>query len=35
MLMPELPGCVFLDLFAGSGQIGIEAVSSGAPHPGI
>lgn len=30
MLMPELPGCVFLDLFAGSGQIGIEAVSRGA-----
>ena len=30
MLMPGLPGCVFLDLFAGSGQIGIEAVSRGA-----
>lgn len=30
MLMPELPGSVFLDLFAGSGQIGIEAVSRGA-----
>lgn len=30
MLMPDIPGCVFLDLFAGSGQIGIEAVSRGA-----
>lgn len=30
MLMPYLPGCVFMDLFAGSGQIGIEAVSRGA-----
>lgn len=30
MLMPYLPGCVFLDLFAGSGQIGIEALSRGA-----
>ena len=30
MLMPELPGAVFVDLFAGSGQIGIEAVSRGA-----
>lgn len=30
MLMPELPGAVFLDLFAGSGQIGIEAISRGA-----
>jgi len=26
----ELPGCVFLDLFSGSGGIGIEALSRGA-----
>lgn len=30
MLQPSIPGCVFLDLFAGSGQIGLEAVSRGA-----
>ena len=30
MLMPDIPGCVFVDLFAGSGQIGIEALSRGA-----
>lgn len=30
MLAPKIPECVFLDLFAGSGQIGIEAVSRGA-----
>lgn len=30
MLNPELPGCMFLDLFAGSGQIGLEAISRGA-----
>lgn len=30
MLMPDIPGCVFVDLFAGSGQIGIEAISRGA-----
>jgi 16S rRNA (guanine966-N2)-methyltransferase len=30
MLNPELPGCRFLDLFAGSGQMGLEAVSRGA-----
>ncbi len=30
MLMPYLNGCRFLDLFAGSGAIGIEAVSRGA-----
>lgn len=30
MLMPYLPGCVFADLFAGSGQIGVEALSRGA-----
>lgn len=26
----EIPGCVFLDLFAGSGAIGLEAISRGA-----
>lgn len=30
MLQPYLPGCRFLDLFAGSGAIGIEALSRGA-----
>ena len=30
MLQDEIPGCYFLDLFAGSGQIGLEAVSRGA-----
>ncbi len=30
MLNPRLPGCRFLDLFAGSGGIGIEALSRGA-----
>lgn len=30
MLMPYLPGAVFVDLFAGSGQMGIEALSRGA-----
>lgn len=28
----DLPGTTFLDLFAGSGQIGIEAISRGAEH---
>lgn len=32
MLQPDLPGCRFLDLFAGSGQIGLEALSRGAEH---
>jgi len=30
MLQPDLPGSVFLDLFSGSGGIGIEALSRGA-----
>lgn len=30
MIQNELPGCVFVDLFAGSGGIGIEALSRGA-----
>ncbi len=30
ILQPEIPGCRFLDLFAGSGAIGIEALSRGA-----
>lgn len=32
MLQPHLPDCVFVDLFSGSGQIGIEALSRGAKH---
>lgn len=32
MLQPYLPGCYFLDLFAGSGQIGLEALSRGAEY---
>lgn len=32
MLQPYLAGCAFLDLFAGSGQIGLEAVSRGAGY---
>ena len=30
MLQPSLPQAVFLDLFAGSGGIGLEAISRGA-----
>lgn len=30
MIQPDIPGCRFLDLFAGSGAIGIEALSRGA-----
>lgn len=30
ILNPSIPGCRFLDLFAGSGSIGIEALSRGA-----
>ncbi len=30
MLQSDIPGCVFVDLFSGSGGIGIEALSRGA-----
>ncbi|MCR5665805.1 MAG: 16S rRNA (guanine(966)-N(2))-methyltransferase RsmD [Eubacterium sp.] len=30
MLQPDIPGCNFLDLFSGSGNIGLEAASRGA-----
>ncbi len=32
ILNPELPGAYFLDLFAGSGQIGLEAISRGGAY---
>ncbi len=32
MIQGEIPGCIFIDLFAGSGGIGIEALSRGASH---
>lgn len=32
IIQDEVPGCYFLDLFAGSGQIGIEALSRGARY---
>ncbi len=32
ILMPYLPGAVFIDVFSGSGGIGIEALSRGASH---
>ena len=32
ILQNDLPGCHFLDLFAGSGAISIEALSRGASH---
>ncbi len=32
MIQGEIPGCVFYDFFAGSGGIGIEALSRGAKY---
>lgn len=32
MIQNDVPGCYFLDLFAGSGQIGLEALSRGARY---
>lgn len=32
MLQPYIPGAVFIDLYSGSGGIGIEALSRGADH---
>lgn len=32
VLQNDIPGCRFLDLFSGSGAIGIEALSRGAKH---
>ena len=32
MIQGDIPGCIFIDLFAGSGGIGIEALSRGAFH---
>ena len=32
IIMADIPGCRFLDLFAGSGAIGIEALSRGADY---
>lgn len=32
ILQSSIAGCSFLDLFAGSGQIGLEALSRGADH---
>ncbi len=32
ILQPELPDAVFIDLYSGSGAIGIEALSRGARH---
>ena len=32
MIQTQVPGAVFVDLFAGSGAIGIEALSRGAKH---
>ena len=30
VIQNEIPGCVFVDLFAGSGALGLEALSRGA-----
>lgn len=35
MLQPMIPGCKFLDLFSGSGAIGIEALSRGAAYAAL
>lgn len=32
MIQQDIPGCYFLDLFAGSGQIGLESVSRGGAY---
>ena len=32
ILAPRLPGCTFADLYAGTGAVGIEALSRGAAH---
>ena len=32
MIQGEIPDCIFVDLFAGSGGIGIEALSRGAEY---
>lgn len=32
MLQYEIPGCYFLDLFAGSGQMGLESLSRGGAY---
>ena len=32
MLQYDIPGCYFLDLFAGSGQIGLESLSRGGEY---
>ena len=35
IIQDEVPGAYFLDLFAGSGQMGLEAVSRGARYGGV